>query len=215
VTRTLQLLLATILSIIAMAAIASAQDNAEPSSSALPNGMDVTINSLTPLTTTLQLAVDGEVIELVLPGTLTINAQATIDDAALEAAKPLSGKRVGGILWEIEDIQTIGEKLERKFSDPIVSETGEFVVMSLKVRNLGASEYSMIWNTEVQALDDDGIQYETYSGAFGAIDTCDDINPGLAVRCEYLFEVPLGTKLVGLNVEAKEYGTVLFMPSEE
>lgn len=189
------------------------EDNPAAGASAAITGGDISVKASTPLTATLQLNLNGEVVDIVVPGLLTIDAQATIDADAIAAGTVMPGKRIGGLMWEVESILNIGTEIEAKYSDPLISETGELVIITAKATNIGDTEYSLLWDTEVQAIDADSIVYEVHESSRSYVEDCDEMNPGLTVRCQFLFEVPPGTELIGMNVSAKETGTI-FGPGE-
>lgn len=198
-----------------MSSFASAQeDEGTAGATGLVEGSNISATASTPVTATLQLQIDGQVVNVVVPGLLKIDAQAALDADAVAAGVVMPGKRIGGLTWEIESILNAGNQIEAKYSDPLQSETGEFVIVTAKATNIGQAEYYMTWNTEVKAIDKDGITYEKHDSSYGYVEACDSVNPGLTVRCQYLFEVPTGTEVVGMDVSAKEYGTV-YAPSDE
>jgi hypothetical protein len=195
--------------VLLMFSFASAQEDspADGASTAITGG-DISVRAATPLTATLQLNLNGEVVNIVVPGLLTIDAQATIDADAIAAGTVMPGNRVGGLMWEVESILNVGTEIEAKYGEPLISETGEFVIITAKAKNIGETEYSLLWGTEAQAIDTDSIVYEVHASSYAHVEACDSVNPGLTVRCQYLFEVPPGTELVGMNVTAKETGTI-------
>jgi hypothetical protein len=201
--RLLRVVLTVVLATLIISALASAQDGASTGE------ISISIVTSTPVTATLQLTIDGQVVDVIVPGLLTIDAQAAVDEEALANGKVMPGIRVGGLTWEIDSVESVGEEIEAKFGDPLISETGEFVVVTAKVTNVGKAEYAMAWSTEVRAIDSEGFLYEKHDRSYSFVDSCDSVNPGLSVRCPYLFEVPAGTEVVGLDVEAKDFGTVL------
>lgn len=207
--RVIKVLALVLAAMLLLSSFASAQED-ESAAGAVGSvtGGDISVVAATPVTATLQLQIDGEVVNIVVPGLLSINAQATIDAEAIAAGKVMPGKRIGGLTWEVESILNVGDEIEARFGDPLVSETGEFVIITAKATNIGQSEYSMTWNTEIQAVDTDSIVYEKHDRSYGYVEGCDSVNPGLTVRCQYLFEVPPGTEIVGMNITAKETGTI-------
>lgn len=203
-----------IVALLLMSSFASAQEDEGAGAEGLTEGSNISVTASTPVTATLQLQIDGKVVNVVVPGLLKIDAQAALDSDAVAAGVVMPGKRIGGLTWEIESILNAGNEIEAKYSDPLQSETGEFVIVTAKATNIGQSEYDMTWNTEVNAIDKDGIAYKKHDRGFGYVESCSSVNPGLTVRCQYLFEVPTGTEIVGLDVSAKEFGTV-YAPSQE
>ena len=204
-----------IVALLLMFSFASAQeDEGTAGAEGLTEGSNISVTASTPVTATLQLQIDGQVVNVVVPGLLKIDAQAALDADAIAAGAVMPGRRIGGLTWEIESILSAGNEIEAKYSDPLQSETGEFVIVTVKATNIGQSEYDMTWNTELNAIDKDGIAYEKHDRSSIYVESCDSVNPGLTVRCQYLFEVPMGTEIVGLDVSAKEFGTV-YAPKEE
>lgn len=207
-----------IVALLLMFSFASAQEDEGTADAegfaGLSEGSNISVAASTPVTATLQLQIDGRVVNVVVPGLLTIDAQAALDADALAAGTVMPGKRIGGLTWEIESILNAGSEIEAKYGDPLQSETGEFVIVTAKATNIGQVQYDMTWNVDVNAIDKDGITYEKHDRGFGVVQSCDSVNPGLTVRCQYLFEVPTGTEIVGLDVGAKEYGTVYAPPEE-
>ena len=206
--RMFTVVILVIAAVLLLSSLASAQEEEAALTAGTLTGGDISVTAATPLTATLQLQINGEIVNIIVPGLLTIDAEATIDAGALAAASVMPGRRIGGLTWEIESIEPIGDTVERQYGDPLVSETGEFVVVTARATNIGQTEFSFSWDSDVQAIDEDSLIYERHDYSSSYVESCDSINPGLTVRCQYLFEVPSGAEIVGMNVSAKETGTI-------
>lgn len=84
---------------------------------------------------------------------------------------------------------------------------GEFLPVDLAVANNGDSA-SMFFASDFVAVDDEGREFDSstdatmYGASDGAVSLLDEINPGNSIEGTIYFDVPEGTSIVGLDIDA-------------
>ncbi|CAN5402538.1 hypothetical protein BH10CHL1_BH10CHL1_04780 [soil metagenome] len=198
-------LIVVCLSVILVVSLAYAQDSTPTDS----DSATVNVNTTVPITATMDIVVNGKIVQVSMPANLSIDSLISITQESLANAKPLDNK-VGSLTWEILEIKDYGKDIKLENHDPIQSVTGKFIGVSVDVTNLDNADVDMGYSSavEIKGIDARGHLYKP-SDENAYFSKCATINPGITDTCGYLFEVPDSVNIVGLDIVAKDHGKIV------
>lgn len=197
--RRVPTLLGIALFAISIALSASAQD---------APGTQVTVQSTTPVTASVQINIDGNTYFLEIPATVIVDAViSNVEDEARLISQ--AQRRVGVLDWQIQGI----DEYEQEYvhgayrSSEVSSPDHKLIVVTSSVVNLDTEPFEF-WNFSALGFDETGNTYE-YEDRY-----CDDVNPGAREGCTIVFDVPKNVEIVGLDLSVMDHQRLKFTPTE-
>lgn len=193
-------------SVILLVSLAYAQNSSQADDG---GSASVSVNTTVPITATMDIVVNGKIVQVNLPANININSMISIPNTSLTKAQPL-GNKVGSFTWNIIKFKDLGNEVKLQNHDPLKSTFGNFVAIAVDVTNLDTEDVDMqgFEQPELKGVDAKGNLYKP-TKVDGYITDCSVINPGVTNNCVYVFEVPTNTKIVGLDIVAKDHGKVV------
>ncbi len=168
------------------------------------------------ITSVANVSIQLEGKEYLLQVPITVDIDATLPlTSSLVTVDSLS--RVGGMAFQITDIEETTDEIEVVLPSPYSDEEEEFepsvdgnkiVVIKFTTTNVGDEE-DRLWSSSIKGVDATGRLFEEMEVQ------CDDMNPGETGRCVIVFDIDEAVDIVALDVEIMDHRQLPIPPMEK